>query len=191
MPFLSLEAGLLLAGMVVVAIVVMQQIVLMVHSHWLPVGEWLVFLLFAFLVMLLWSVKQGTFYRERLSFLVWCKNLVSFSVGRDKSLVSRKPSFRDVATRDRSFRDSAIDDVFDDDVLDIADTVIMEAETVREIRRPQNQAAPAVFQKGASASKTIPASDRKRIGHYEILGELGRGAMGIVYLGFDPECTEK
>ena len=187
-PYLSAQIGLLLFGLIATGFILLQQIMLLVHSLWIPVGEWLVFLLGSYLLMVLWGVKKGLLTqsspRQSLLSRIRLPELPKFRADVESN--TRLPS-KPVVYREPSFRER--DDELTD--FDAEDTVMMDAETIRETRLPQKQAVQAFFRKEPSSVSRISGSDRKTLGPYEVLGELGRGAMGVVYLGFDPAMHRK
>ena len=68
-------------------------------------------------------------------------------------------------------------------------------------QHPQLQQLLASYKRDLSRTRTLQAAERKkpvegevlpkRLGRYQVERELGRGAVGIVYLGFDPAIARK
>ena len=63
----------------------------------------------------------------------------------------------------------------------------MSARTTRNTRRDVSPLAPAQAATTSRIEDTRPTPQRTTLGRYRIERELGRGAMGAVYLGLDPQ----
>ncbi|QGX40545.1 serine/threonine-protein kinase [Permianibacter aggregans] len=199
-PGVSLLIGAMLLGLIVVG----QFGTQLTQAQWLPLGLTMQFLLFSSAIMLLWRQQQKpiTLLREQhlQMALQWSNHLVQqgqldqalqalnacppskpvlelmYEIGGQherkrrpaaavevyKALLQRKPRYKDVAKR------------------------IAQLE--------QKQTTQIVEPTSLALTKTMVLDDqhgRPQFGRYQIESELGRGAMGVVYLGFDPHIARK
>jgi len=196
----SLPVTLLLGG----SLVVLQAALMFYHNAWVSLGEVLTLLVAGFVLMLFWlqphtrirsltdNVREARLRLARvflqqghtddaLEALGGCppcegelelrydiaiqqerKRQYDKAVGTYQSILQRRKNFRDSAARLAALEKLA------------PDSALMQAgsfDTTRTLLMPE------------------PSVSRPTLGRYEIEREIGRGAMGVVYLGKDPKIA--
>lgn len=196
----SLPVILLLAGSLVVA----QAGLMFYHSAWLPMGEVITLVVGGYLVMLFWLqphrqitsltdsvraartrlgrllLQQGQ-PDEALEVLAECppseqtlelQYEIALQQERKRQYTKASETYRQILSQKKSFRDAG---------KRLAALENLESEGT------------VVSSGGFDATRTLVLSDRAvsrpTLGRYEVERELGRGAMGVVYLGKDPKIA--
>lgn len=196
----ALPVTLLLGG----GLVVLQAAMMFYHSLWLPLGEINTLLAVGYVVMLFWlqphrriraltdnvldaRLKLGQFLLnqgqtdEALATLRWCpeseetlelRYQIALQQERKRQYDKALQTYLEINDRKRKFRD-------------VPDRV--------EALQKMAGEATVVQTGGFEATRTLVMPDqavsRPTLGRYEIVRELGRGAMGVVYLGTDPKIS--
>ncbi|MCK7549437.1 protein kinase [Marinobacter koreensis] len=196
----ALPVTLLLGG----GLVVLQAAMMFYHSLWLPLGEINTLLAVGYVVMLFWlqphrriraltdnvldaRLKLGQLLLnqgqtdEALATLRWCpeseetlelRYQIALQQERKRQYDKALQTYLEINDRKRKFRDVP-------DRLEALQKVAGEATVVHT--------------GGFEATRTLVMPDqavsRPTLGRYEIVRELGRGAMGVVYLGTDPKIS--
>ena len=176
LPLLSVRWGALLSCLMVIALVLAQQIMLSVHREWFPISQWLVFLLLGHGLVFLWCVKRS-FIGSTVATDAPPAQPAS-TPAKMKRTVQSKPSFLD-----RFQRSKPMPQRIQPTIESAVATVDFEDSTIIATTRGRQHAEPV--------SSARSASSRQYLGRYQILRELGRGAMGVVYLGFDPKIARQ
>lgn len=196
----SLPVTLLLAG----ALVVFQAVMMFYQSAWLPLGEVVTLLLAGYLVMLFWLqpyraivtltdnvrdarirlgkqlLRQGQ-PEEALEVLADCppdevtlelQYDVAIQQERKRQYDKAAATFRQIVSQRRQYRDAAKRlTALESLAEEAAGGVTTNFDSTRTLVMPEQ-----------SVSKPT-------LGRYEIEREIGRGAMGVVYLGKDPKIA--
>lgn len=177
-PYLTLRISTVVSLLLLLAMLLTQQLLLLLHREWLPLGYWVAALLAGHLLMLLWCVRRSYY------------PIAEAGMSSTVLLPAVEPPPGKVGgwlagwlgLRARPAAASKIAPIFggrrDDFDSDLEDTVLVDA-TV-----PLPRAAGG----GAPARSGAP---RRQLGRYQVQRELGRGAMGVVYLGFDPKISRQ
>lgn len=170
-PYCSLRLSTTLVVLLLVALLVAQQIFLLLHRLWLPSAEYMLGLLAGYVTMLLWCLRR-CYYPLQLAAQEKQPQQRFSPAGEnnDARPHGRFSWFANLFTAHPAARASRIDPA-----LDVDDTLVGTAPMQATVRM---SAAPARKQ-------------RQFLGRYQVQRELGRGAMGVVYLGFDPKIARQ
>ncbi len=163
-PILAVRASTIGAVLLLLTMLLSQQILLLVHRDWLPVGQYAVILICGYTILQLWMIRCR-YYSAVAGAELHCKEAFPYKEelqSKEKSSLLDKFNINFKVAGNRSER---IDPDFNESTL--RDTMPMQA-TVR--------------------MSTAPPANKNRsfFGRYQVQRELGRGAMGVVYLGYDP-----
>lgn len=171
LPYLRWKVGFVVSALMVASLVLTQQLMLLLHREWLPVGSWLVFLVIGHIVILLWCLRRSFYPVMDSSIADTVVDPVAvpldkgagkfFGLNKKSSFVKVQPTFGG-----------------DTDGLNALSGGAAGIEATRKLNVPVP--APA-------AGKRL----RQYLGRYQVQRELGRGAMGVVYLGFDPKISRQ
>ncbi len=203
LPKLNLSTGLFLVFFILLTLVFTQLFMQMFKQQWLPFGVTIAFLFLAYLVMIFWLIpnkriqqlsaelqvskirlaqlltQQGQF-EDAYKLLSTCsvdidaldaiydialqqerKRQYHHAITSYKHIVKSKSRYKDAEKRLKALESIEHSDGSLSGTTDIAGTLVIPNQKV---------------------SKPI-------LGRYEIDRELGRGAMGVVYLGHDPKIS--
>ncbi|TGN41127.1 serine/threonine protein kinase [Marinobacter confluentis] len=196
----ALPVVLLLAG----ALVVVQAALMFYQSVWLPLGEVVALLMAGYLVMLFWLQPQRTILsltsnvvdaRTRLSKLLLRQGQaddalevladcpaddqtlelqydIAIAQERKRQYDKACATFRQIVASRRNFRDAG-----------------KRLAALESMASEVNRVGGAGFD--STRTLVLPEQNLSRptLGRYEIEREIGRGAMGVVYLGKDPKIS--
>lgn len=204
MPNLGTLLTSLTVALIGTALTVTQALLIVYRNQWLPLGTATLFLLAGFVVMLFWMQP----YREiRLlrsnacqARLHLARNLLQQGQTDDaQSTLTECPEhpdkvalLYDIAIQQERKRQY-------DSAVRTFNLILANHRQYRDVRdRLQTLAqlvsgAPVSVGAGFEATRTLVMPDqvvsKPTLGRYEIERELGRGAMGVVYLGKDPKIA--
>jgi predicted Ser/Thr protein kinase len=175
LPYMRIKVGAVVSVFLCLALLLAQQIFLIWHREWFPISQWILFIAVGHLWIFLWSVRRS-FYSAG--------DVVEDDHGETDfqftSTIAKKIStgFWGKAKKAVSTRISPTlsEKNHDHDDLDDFDTL---QKTV-----PLKSSSPPI---SSGKSKGL----RRNLGRYQVKSELGRGAMGVVYLGFDPNISRE
>ena len=171
--------------------------------RWLPLGTVMQFLIFATLLIMLWRRQQQPVERlqqhhddiavqwsqqllqqhqleQALTVLAPCKTSTEvldllYEIGgqheRKRRPAAAAAVYRQLLQRKRRYKDVA--------------------KRLKQLEQPQ---ALTTLTLAPNLSKTVVIGDahsQPQFGRYQVESELGRGAMGVVYLGFDPKISRR
>lgn len=177
MPFIPLRVSAFVSSLFVLALVLAQQIVLILHREWFPISQWLLFLVGGHLMVFLWCLRRSFYSTAAIPEGATANDnakghgLAQKPEGRFFGGFARKKPLVRVPPTMAGMRAS---EDFED------------AETLAKTQAIKKPAA-----KSSVRSSVAASSSRQYLGRYRIERELGRGAMGVVYLGFDPKISRK
>ena len=203
MPRLNTGSRLLLSLILLMSLLAGQIGLQVTRAQWLPLGVTMQFLLLATVLITLWRRQQQPFeqlQQQHLAIAVpWARHLLQqgqlepalaalalcpshpevlellYEIGGQHER-KRRPTeaaavYRQLLQRKRRFRDVG--------------------KRLKQLEQPQALAKTALI---PSLSKTVVIGDSHsapQFGRYQVESELGRGAMGVVYLGFDPKISRR
>ena len=203
-PRLGGAVALLVVMLLAGALVVLQSALMFYQNAWLPLGEVVTLLVAGYLVMLFWLQPQRTIVsltsnvqeaRTRLSKLLLRQGQaddalevladcpdddqtlelqydIAIAQERKRQYDKACATFRQIVSSRRNYRDAA---------RRLAALESLASESSR------------VSGSGFDSTRTLVLPEqsvsRPTLGRYEIEREIGRGAMGVVYLGKDPKIS--
>lgn len=204
MPGLGTVLTALTVALCCAALVVAQALLIVYQKLWLPLGTVTLFLLAGFVVMLFWMqpyreirLLRSNACRARLHL---ARNLLQQGQTEDaQSALTDCPEhpeklalLYDIAIQQERKRQY-------DSAVRIFNQILASNRQYRDVKdRLQTltqlvSGAPVSVGGGFEATRTLVMPDhvvsKPTLGRYEIERELGRGAMGVVYLGKDPKIA--
>lgn len=173
LPYLRWKVGFFISALMAVSLVLTQQLMLLLHREWLPIGSWLVFLIIGHVVILLWCLRRSFYPVMDSSIADTVMDSAAMPLPLDKGAgnffgLNKKSPFVKVQPTFGG----------DTDSLSALSGGAVGVEATRKLNVPVP--APAT-------GKRL----RQYLGRYQVQRELGRGAMGVVYLGFDPKIARQ
>lgn len=198
------QAG-LISFVLALTIILGQIIVVASHQIWLPLSLAALWLIFGHFTLSIWLIKkrrvqqhidradticigQARQFIDRQELEQALKQLtdcslqesllqtlydISGAYAEQKNYREAMNVMKSVQAKRKSFKDC-------EQKLKVLNTMLKSSEEINE---------GGMLQKTTMITST--QSDRRIIGRYELEGELGRGAMGRVFLGFDPKIARR
>lgn len=203
LPILSSAVALLTTAVITLLMLVIQVGAQLSQSQWLPLGVAIQYLVFAFIIMSIWRQQQKPLQQLKQHHhdvaCQWSQQLsqqgqleqavavLSHSQTSEKVL----QLLYDIGGQHERKRRPA-------SALDVYRLILARKRRYKDVKArmkklQEKQHAP-IEDTSISLAKTVVLSDphsRPQFGRYDIEKELGRGAMGVVYLGFDPHIARK
>ncbi|WP_075185712.1 serine/threonine-protein kinase [Teredinibacter haidensis] len=207
MARMSASSGLLSVALLLVLMLAAQLLMVVTRGAWLPMAAQGVWLLLGFLCIRIWVIKRQRWKqlqsRVDESGVVLAKTLLERGDLKEavKALedCSSSPSvlrsYYDLGNAYASKRQYQL-------AIDVFQGLVIRSRKFRDTEQ-KIKALEAVLgaptYRSGKASSDVAATvvidqqdiDRPVLGRYQIQRELGRGAMGTVYLGFDPKIARK
>lgn len=182
LPFIPLVFSTAISLFVALAVVLAQQITFIWYQVWIPISLWIFFLAVGHLMVFLWCVRR--------SFYITAKTQIAASQNYSANAVIRKSpwGFLRGGKKENKIRvpPTMTGEKYSgnfDDTLDFQDAQRFQNARTIQKAKPVNSYV--------STPVDAANSGRQFLGRYRIERELGRGAMGVVYLGFDPKISRK
>lgn len=167
LPFMSIKVSSVLSLLFIFSLLFSQQIVFILHREWFPISNWLLFLIAGHGMVLLWCVRKSFYITEKISDAHRMVPVVkTASVWKLWNATKKKTAVRIPPT---VMGRNTLDDFEETEILPRAKSI----------------------NRAASLPANHANTTRQHLGRYRIERELGRGAMGVVYLGFDPKISRK
>ncbi|MFZ5843820.1 MAG: protein kinase domain-containing protein [Pseudomonadota bacterium] len=203
MPRLSSGVRLLLSLILVMTLLASQLGLQITRGQWLPLGVAMQYLLLCTLLVSLWRRQQQPFeelQQQHLAIAVpWARHLLQQSqLEQAVAALARCPSNNDVlellyeigGQHERKRRPTEAAAVYRQ-LLQRKRRFRDVSKRLKLLEQPQALAKTTLI---PSLSKTVVITDSHsapQFGRYQVESELGRGAMGVAYLGFDPKIGRR
>ncbi|MBU6953500.1 serine/threonine-protein kinase [Hahella sp. HN01] len=204
LPRMTWPAGFFTVAVFVVSLAVIQIGMQVAQSRWLPLGVSIQFLVAGYLVMAFWLKQQ-----KQIEALREARQDVSLRLGKmqlkqgmlEETLTTLRPCLSredacaivyDVAVQQEKKRqyDAAANTYLS---IAAANPKFRDAaERAKKLAKFETMQQAGDTEWAATQTLATPADiSRPVLGRYEIVRELGRGAMGVVYLGRDPKISRQ
>jgi len=203
LPRLNLATGMLLVFCMVVSLIITQLFQQNYRQQWIPLGMTIQFLLFGYGVMLFWLLPN-----RKIQFLTVELQRTKVRLSR---LLSQQGQFQDAGEVLASCNMSgdALDATYDialqyerkrqydqamtayQRIVDAKRNYKDAANRLNELRKFDSASSQSIGALDIASTLVLPDKQvgKPVLGRYEIERELGRGAMGVVYLGHDPKIS--
>lgn len=182
LPFIPLVVSTAISLFFALVLVLAQQIAFISYQVWIPISLWLLFLAVGHLMVFLWCVRRSFYITEKISAAASKNYSVNAPIKKSfwdfLGLPQKKNKVRVAPT----IMGEKYSEDFED-TLNFQDARDFQDEKTLPQTKPINRYA--------TASVGAANGGRQFLGRYRLERELGRGAMGVVYLGFDPKISRK
>lgn len=206
-PRVSVRTALWVSATSAVALFLSAVVAGATQGTWLPIGVPIVLLVFGHLLMHIWQGKQRSW--DQLAQRAEKASVLQASIYLSNGELDEAYD----ALKDCRASDEAFSYLYDlsgmyaskrryDQSLQVLDTLLSACPTYKDAkqkrsaiesvyRSQQNPLEKTALMVDATVAVDAKSVDRPVLGRYEIKSALGKGAMGQVYLGFDPRIARQ
>ena len=203
LPRLNLATGLLLVVVIATSLILTQLLQIVLKQQWYPLGTTTQFLLTGYSLMLFWLLPNKQI--QQLS-----TELQEVKVRLSKALF-QQGQFQDASDvlTDCKMTGEVLDASYDialqherkrqyDQAIQVYERIVLAkanfkdtTKRLKELQKFENSSHQPIGTLDAASTLVLPDKQMVKpiLGRYEIDRELGRGAMGVVYLGRDPKIS--
>lgn len=204
LPKLTVNSGYLVSGLLAVALVLAQVSMAVTKGMWLPLGVALGYLLVGHVLTHFWRIRLAKWESLSMRADNACVALADSQMNREQlekayetlkkcgnseGVLSALYELGNVYSAQKKYQQS----------INVFESLIERKNIYRDTSQKIEAIKSMIYSSGNESGSELPLDatvalqrapvQMQNLGRYEIKEEIGRGAMGTVYLGFDPKIS--